>query len=144
VVGVARHARADAEPPEALPRILPEADVVVVLVPLTPETEGMVDAQFLARMKDGALLINAARGAIVDTDALIEALSAGRIRAALDVTDPEPLPPEHPLWHATNVVITPHVAGAVICSRVRAYRIAGEQLRRYVAGDPLLNVNARD
>jgi phosphoglycerate dehydrogenase-like enzyme len=128
VVGVARHARADAEPPEALPRILPEADVVVVLVPLTPETEGMVDAQFLARMKD----------------ALIEALSAGRIRAALDVTDPEPLPPEHPLWHATNVVITPHVAGAVICSRVRAYRIAGEQLRRYVAGDPLLNVNARD
>jgi phosphoglycerate dehydrogenase-like enzyme len=144
VVGVARHARADAEPPEALPRILPEADVVVVLVPLTPETEGMVDAQFLARMKDGALLINAARGAIVDTDALIEALNAGRIRAALDVTDPEPLPPEHPLWHATNVVITPHVAGAVICSRVRAYRIAGEQLRRYVAGDPLLNVNARD
>jgi len=144
VIGVARHGRTDAEPPEALPRLLPEADVVVVLVPLSAQTRRMVDAQFLAQMKDGALLINAARGAIVDTSALIEALSAGRIRAALDVTDPEPLPPDHPLWHAPNVLITPHVAGAVVCSRVRAYRLAGEQLRRYAAGEPLLNVNTRD
>ncbi len=143
VVGVARHARADAEPPEALPRLLPEADAVVVLVPLNAETEGMIDAQFLAWMKEGALLINAARGAIVDTGALIEALNAGRIRAALDVTDPEPLPSEHPLWRAPNVLITPHVAGAVTCSRTRAYRLAGEQLRRYIAGEPLLNVSAR-
>lgn len=144
VIGVARHGRTDAEPPEALPRLLPEADVVVVLVPLSAQTRRMVDAQFLAQMKDGALLINAARGAIVDTSALIEALSAGRIRAALDVTDPEPLPPDHPLWHAPNVLITPHVAGAVVCSRVRAYRLAGEQLRRYAAGEPLLNMNTRD
>ena len=142
VIGVASHARTDAEPPEALPRLLPEADVVVVLVPLNAQTRRMVDAQFLAQMKDGALLINAARGTVVDTSALIEALSAGRIRAALDVTDPEPLPPDHPLWHAPNVLITPHVAGAVVCSRVRAYRLAGEQLRRYAAGEPLLNVNA--
>lgn len=144
VLGVARHARADAEPPESLPRLLPQADVVVVLVPLNAETKGMVDAQFLAQLKDGALLINAARGAIVDTSALVDALSAGRIRAALDVTDPEPLPPEHPLWRAPNVLITPHVAGAVMCSRHRAYRIAGEQLRRYTAGEALLNVAARD
>lgn len=139
VVGVAKHARADAEPPGALPRLLPEADVVVVLAPLTPETTRMVDTKFLARMKEGALLINAARGAIVDTDALIEALSSGRIRAALDVTDPEPLPPDHPLWRAPNVLITPHVAGSVTCWPNRAYRIAGEQLRRYAAGEPLLN-----
>jgi phosphoglycerate dehydrogenase-like enzyme len=144
VIGVARRARADAEPPEALSRLLPEADVVVVLVPLNAQTRRMVDAQFLAQMKDGALLINAARGAIVDTSALIEALGAGRIRAALDVTDPEPLPPDHPLWHAPNLLITPHVAGAVTCSRARAYRLAGEQLRRYAAGEPLLNVSTRD
>ncbi len=144
VVGVARRARAGAEPPEALSRLLPEADVVVVLVPLNAQTRRMVDAQFLAQMKDGALLINAARGAIVDTSALIEALGAGRIRAALDVTDPEPLPPDHPHWHAPNVMITPQVAGAVTCSRVRAYRLAGEQLRRYAAGEPLLNVSTRD
>ncbi len=141
-VGVARHARADAEPLESLPRLLPKADVVVVLVPLTAETEGMVDAQFLASMKDGALLINAARGAVVDTDALLGALRAGRIRAALDVTDPEPLPPEHPLWQAPNLLITPHVAGAVTRWRERAYRLAGDQIRRYVAGEPLLNVSA--
>ncbi len=142
VTGIARHARAGTEPPESLPRLLPEADAVVLLVPLTPETKGLVDARFLAQMKQDALLINAARGAVVDTDALLEALHAGRIRAALDVTDPEPLPPEHPLWRAPNVLITPHVAGSVPRWRSRAYRLAGEQLRRYAAGEPLLNVSA--
>ena len=142
--GIARHARDDAEPPEALPRLLPEADVVVLLAPLTPETRGVVDADFLARMKEGALLVNAARGAIVDTGALIDALRSGHARAALDVTDPEPLPPEHPLWQAPNVIITPHIAGSVKRWRNRAYRLAGEQLRRYAAGEPLLNVFARD
>jgi phosphoglycerate dehydrogenase-like enzyme len=141
IVGIARHARADAEPLESLPRLLPEADAVVLLVPLTPETKGLVDARFLAQMKQDALLINAARGAVVDTVALLEALHAGRIRAALDVTDPEPLPPEHPLWRAPNVLITPHVAGSVPRWRSRAYRLAGEQLRRYAAGEPLLNVS---
>ena len=140
-IGIARHAREDAETPEALPRLLPEADAVVLLAPLTPETRGTVDAGFLARMKEGALLVNAARGAIVDTDALVDALRAGHIRAALDVTDPEPLPPEHPLWQAPNVIITPHIAGSVTRWRNRAYRLAGEQLRRYAAGEPLLNVN---
>jgi phosphoglycerate dehydrogenase-like enzyme len=141
VTGIARHARADAEPPESLPRLLPKADVVVLLLPLTPATRGTVDRRFLAQMKEGALLINAARGAIVDSDALLDALRAGRIRAALDVTDPEPLPPDHPLWLAPNVLITPHVAGAVPRWPNRAYRLAGEQLRRYAAGEPLLNVN---
>lgn len=140
VVGIARHARDDAEPPEALERLLPSADAVVVLLPLTPETERIVDADFLARMKPGALLVNAARGRLVDTDALLAALDAGRIRAALDVSDPEPLPADHPLWRAPNVLITPHVAGAVSRWQARAYRLAGDQIRRYAAGEPLLNV----
>jgi phosphoglycerate dehydrogenase-like enzyme len=141
-VGIAKHARADAEPPEALPSLLPTADAVVLLLPLTQETKGTVDERFLAQMKAGALLINAARGAIVDTAALLDALHAGRIRAALDVTDPEPLPSEHPLWQAPNVLITPHIAGVVPGWPSRAYCVAGEQLRRYVAGEPLLNVSA--
>jgi phosphoglycerate dehydrogenase-like enzyme len=139
VVGVARHAREDAEPAQALPHLLPQADAVVVLLPLTSETERIVDTGFLARMKPGALLVNAARGRHVDTDALLEALHAGHVRAALDVTDPEPLPADHPLWLAPNILITPHVAGAVVAWQARAYRFAGEQLRRYVAGEPLLN-----
>jgi phosphoglycerate dehydrogenase-like enzyme len=143
VVGVARRARADAEPPEALARLLPEADAVVLLVPLSADTERMVDDRFLSQMKEGAILINAARGKIVDTGALLDALHSGRIRAVLDVTDPEPLPPDHPLWKAPNVLITPHVAGGTSGWTPRAYRLAGEQLRRYVAGEPLLNVFTR-
>ena len=85
---------------DELPGLLPAADVVVLVVPLTDLTRGMVDASFLARMKDGALLVNVARGAVVDTDALIAELRSGRISAALDVTDPEPLPAGHPLWAA--------------------------------------------
>jgi phosphoglycerate dehydrogenase-like enzyme len=91
-------------------------------------------------MKDGALLVNAARGVIVDTDALLEALTSGRIRAALDVTDPEPLPEGHPLWQAPGLLLTPHVGGAVYESRDRAYAVVSEQLARLAAGEPLLNV----
>ena len=141
VVGVSRSGP-DAERPERLRELLPGADAVVVLLPLSNETLGTVDARFLALMKPGALLLNAGRGAVVDTGALLDALHAGRIRAALDVTDPEPLPPGHRLWSAPNVVITPHVAGAVARWRPRAYRLAGEQLRRYAAREPLLNVRA--
>jgi phosphoglycerate dehydrogenase-like enzyme len=141
-VGIARRAREGVEPPEALARLLPEADAVVVLLPHTPETDRLVDAAFLARMKPGAILINAARGRIVHTEALVQALHARRVRAALDVTDPEPLPPDHPLWRAPNVLITPHVAGAVARWRARAHRFAGEQIRRYAAGQPLLNVRS--
>ncbi|MGI5144970.1 2-hydroxyacid dehydrogenase [Plantactinospora sp. CA-294935] len=122
-----------------LPALLPEADVVVLLVPLTEATRGLVDAGFLAAMRDGALLVNAARGPVADTDALVAELATGRIAAALDVTEPEPLPAGHPLWDLPNVLLTPHVAGSVRGLLPRGYRLAGEQLRRFVAGTPLIN-----
>src|SRR4029077_8514787 len=141
-IGVARHARDDAQPVSALPGLLPEADVVVDLLPLTPETDKFVDAAFLGRMKPGALFVNAGRGKTVDTEALLDSLRSGHIRAALDVTAPEPLPADHPLWHAPNVLITPHVAGAVARWSARGYRFAGDQIRRYAAAQPLLGVEA--
>jgi phosphoglycerate dehydrogenase-like enzyme len=142
LVGIAQRARRDAEAPDSLPRFLPEADVVVDLLPLTPDTKKMVGAEFFAQMKAGALFVNAGRGGTVDTDALLSVLRSGHIRAALDVTDPEPLPAGHPLWHAPNVLITPHVAGNVAREEARAYQFAGEQLRRYATGRPMLGVRA--
>jgi phosphoglycerate dehydrogenase-like enzyme len=141
VIGIAKHAREDTKPLSALPALLAQADVVVDLLPLTPDTEKFVNAAFLAGMKPGALFINAGRGRTVDTDALLQALGDGRLRAALDVTDPEPLQSDHPLWHERNVLITPHIAGAVGRWQERGYRFAGEQIRRYVAGEPLLGVH---
>ena len=137
---VARRARDGVESIEALPRLLPDADVVVILVPLTPQTRGMVDKQFLDSMRESAVLVNAARGPIVDTDALLDALRREHIRAALDVTDPEPLPDGHPLWTASGVLITPHVGGAVERVFERGWRFAGEQVRRYIDGEPLRNI----
>ncbi|MFR9775900.1 2-hydroxyacid dehydrogenase [Micromonospora sp. MS34] len=124
---------------DELPALLPEADVVVLLVPLTERTRGLVDEKFLAAMPDGALLVNAARGPVARTSALVAELASGRLRAALDVTDPEPLPADHPLWELPNVLLTPHVAGSVRGLLPRAYRLVGEQLRRFVAGEPLVN-----
>jgi phosphoglycerate dehydrogenase-like enzyme len=124
---------------DELPALLPAADVVAVVVPLTAATRGLVDAAFLARMPDGALLVNGARGPVVDTDALTAELRAGRLRAALDVTDPEPLPPGHPLWEAPDLLLTPHVAGSVHGFPRRAYALVREQLSRWVAGEPLHN-----
>ena len=140
VVGIAKHQRPDVRTPDALPELLPWADIVVLLLPLTSETVRIADGAFLDRMKPGALLVNAARGALVDSEALLERLRTGRVRAALDVTDPEPLPDGHPLWSAPGVLITPHVAGAPIRWRARAYRFVGDQLRRYASGQALLNV----
>ena len=137
---LARTARAGVRGMNELPEALPRADVVVLLVPVTDQTRHLVDADFLARMKDGALLVNAARGAIVDTDALVKELSTGRIKAALDVTDPEPLPKGHPLWTAPGLLLTPHVGGAVTQATERAYAIVHAQLARYAAGQPLQNV----
>jgi phosphoglycerate dehydrogenase-like enzyme len=137
---VARHARPGVHAIGELPRLLPDADVVVILVPVTDETRQLVNKDFLRAMKDGALLVNAARGVIVDTDALLEELNRGRIRAALDVTDPEPLPEGHPLWQAPGLLLTPHVGGAIYESRERAYKVVSEQLARLAAGEPLLNV----
>ena len=137
---IARRAREGVESVDALPRLLPNSDVVVILVPLTPETRGMVDTKFLDSMRDGAVLVNAARGPIVETGALLDALQREHIRAALDVTDPEPLPDGHPLWTAPGVLITPHVGGAVERVFERGWRFAGEQVRRYLAGEPLRNI----
>ncbi|MGW4502008.1 2-hydroxyacid dehydrogenase [Micromonospora sp. NPDC004336] len=124
---------------EELPGLLPDADVVVLLVPLTEQTRGLVDEGFLAAMRDGALLVNAARGPVARTEALVAELRTGRISAALDVTDPEPLPADHPLWTMPNVLLTPHVAGSVRGFLPRAYRLVGEQVRRFAAGEPLVN-----
>ena len=141
VTRVARSARPadDVHAVEDLPALLPDADVVVLVVPLTEQTRGLVDAAFLAAMPDGALLVNAARGPVVDTAALITELAGGRISAALDVTDPEPLPAGHPLWKLPNVFLTPHTGGAVHGLLPRAYRLAGDQLRRFATGRPLIN-----
>jgi phosphoglycerate dehydrogenase-like enzyme len=140
VIGVARRARQGVHALAEAPELAARADVVVVLLPLTPETERVVDAAFLDAMRPGALLVNAARGALVDHDALLERLRAGRLRAALDVTDPEPLPAGHPLWGAPGVLVTPHVAGASERTSARALALVGDQVRRLAAGDPLRNV----
>lgn len=139
-VRVARSARAGVQPIERLPQLLPDADVVVLLVPVTAETIGLMDASMLARMGDGALLVNAARGTIVDTDALMDELRSGRLRAAMDVTDPEPLPENHPLWELPGVFVTPHIAGSTGVSAQRAAELVGTQLERYVTGQSLANI----
>ena len=123
-----------------LERLLPEAEVVILILPSTAETKGLMGRQQLALMRQGALLVNAARGPIVDTDALVEALNLGRIRAALDVTDPEPLPVGHPLWSCPNLLITPHVAASSPQFAPRALRTVADELRRYMKGEPLKNV----
>jgi phosphoglycerate dehydrogenase-like enzyme len=120
-----------------LPDLLPSHDAVVLVVPLTEETKGMVDKDFLAAMPDGALLVNAARGPVVHTDALLAELRSGRLRAALDVTDPEPLPADHPLWTVPGLIVTPHVAGSVRGFFHRAYRVAAAQIETFAEGhDP--------
>lgn len=116
------------------------ADIVVLLLPASPATEGLFDGAMLGRMKPGALLVNAGRGTLVDTDVLVDAVSAGRLRAALDVTDPEPLPAGHPLWQLPGVLLTPHLAGDSLAAERRVYRLIREQIERYVRGEPLVNV----
>ena len=137
---VARHPRPGVSGPDDLPDLLPRADIVILLVPVTADTQAIVDARFLGAMHDNVLLVNAARGAIVDTRALLAELTAGRLRAALDVTDPEPLPPGHPLWSAPGLLLTPHVAGVSSQTIPRARAIVWDQLARYAAGQPLRNV----
>jgi phosphoglycerate dehydrogenase-like enzyme len=144
LVRVARQPRPGVHTVDDLPALLPSADIVVLTVPLTAATTGMVDAAFLASLKDGALLVNAARGPVVDTAALTAEVATGRIGAAIDVTDPEPLPAGHPLWELPNVLLTPHTAASVHGTLRRAYRLVGDQVRRYVAGEPLINVVTGD
>ncbi len=136
---VARRARPDdgVHAIEDLDALLPWADVVCLVTPLTAATRGLLDARRLGLMTDGALLVNVGRGPVVDTDALLA--NTGRIRAALDVTDPEPLPTGHPLWSATNVLITPHVAGGSAVFYPQAKRFVEDQVARFLAGEPLRN-----
>ncbi len=140
VIRVARHARPGVHAVDDLASLLGLADIVVVLLPLTAATEGLLDREMLGHMREGALLVNAARGSIVDTEALLELLRAGRIRAALDVTEPEPLSSDHQLWDAPGLLITPHFAGDTQGAERRAFALVGEQVRRYVRGEPLVNV----
>ncbi|MDT0269411.1 2-hydroxyacid dehydrogenase [Streptomyces sp. DSM 44915] len=146
VVRVAGRARTAPRGPvhasSELPRLLPEAEVVLVATPLTDATRGLLGARELALLPDGALVVNVARGAVIDTEALLAEVSGGRLRAALDVTDPEPLPPDHPLWRAPGVLITPHVGGPSTAFEPRAKRLLRAQLTRFAAGEELRHVVA--
>jgi phosphoglycerate dehydrogenase-like enzyme len=137
---VGRTARGDVHAQAELSQLLPQADIVILAVPLGPGTTHLVDAAFLDAMKPGALLVNISRGAVVDTDALVEQVASGHVRAALDVIDPEPLPPDHALWTLPGVTITPHIGGNVSSMSRRIDPLVLEQLSRLRDGLPLLNV----
>lgn len=140
IVGVARTARDGVAGIRDIDRLLPGADIVVDLLPLTSETDRFLDARRLRLLPDGALVVNAGRGRTLDTDALVAEAGSGRLSAALDVTDPEPLPSGHPLWAMPNVLITPHIGGDSAQSDARSWAIVDAQVRRYLAGEPLVNV----
>jgi phosphoglycerate dehydrogenase-like enzyme len=143
VIGVGRTARDGVRGLADLDEVLRDAEILVNILPLTSDTKGLLDARRLGLLPDGALVVNGGRGRTIETAALVEELQAGRIRAALDVTDPEPLPPDHPLWGLPNVLITPHMAGDSPASAIRAFELAGDQVRRFAAGEPLINEVAR-
>jgi phosphoglycerate dehydrogenase-like enzyme len=123
-----------------LDNLLPQTEIVILILPSTEETRGLIGARQFALMRQGALVVNAARGPIVDTNALIDALQSGKIRAAVDVTDPEPLPDGHPLWSCPNLLITPHIGGSSPQFSRNALRVAAAELRRYMSGEPMQNV----
>ena len=139
---VGRTARDGIEAAERITALLPESDIVVMAVPLSDDTRGMVSADFLGRMRDGALLVNVARGPVVDTEALVVEVATGRLRAALDVTDPEPLPADHPLWRLPGVLISPHVGGNSSAFVPRARRLVAAQLERFARDEPLAHIVA--
>lgn len=125
---------------DELPQLLPHTEVVVLITPLTEGTHHLVDADFLGRLPDNALIVNVARGKVVDTDALVAELSTGRLHAALDVMDPEPLPEGHPLWGTPNTLITPHVGGDTSAFEPRVVQILAEQVRRLNDGEQPVNL----
>jgi phosphoglycerate dehydrogenase-like enzyme len=137
---VARTARRGVHGVDELDALLARTHILIVLAPLTDATRGLVGERALALLPDGALVVNAGRGAVVDTGALVAELESGRIRAALDVVDPEPLPEHHPLWSLPGAFVSPHVAGDSVGADAAALRMVGEQLRRLAWGAPLLNV----
>jgi phosphoglycerate dehydrogenase-like enzyme len=143
IVAVGRTARPGVHGLGDLDDLLPTADVLVAMLPLTRETTGLLDARRLALLPDGALVVNAGRGRTVDTVALTREAESGRLRAALDVVDPEPLPADHPLWSLPNVLVTPHMAGDSPSTTRRCFELAGDQVRRFAAGESLINEVAR-
>lgn len=142
VRGIARRARPGegVVAMEDAPEVLAWCDALVNLLPLTPQTKRVVDAGLLSSLPDGALYVNVGRGQTTDTYALIEELRRERLRAVLDVVDPEPLPPEHPLWEAPGLMLSPHVAGDTPGSDRTAWRLVADQLGRFARGEPLINV----
>jgi phosphoglycerate dehydrogenase-like enzyme len=143
LTGVGRSAREGVRAIADLDELLPTADILVSMLPLTSATRGLLDARRLALLHDGALFVNAGRGRTVDTAALTRELASGRLRAALDVIDPEPLPSDHPLWSLPNVLISPHMAGDAPSTTIHGFELVGDQVRRYAAGQPLVNEVAR-
>jgi phosphoglycerate dehydrogenase-like enzyme len=144
-VDVLRVARTTRIEPEVhavgeLDKLLPRVEIVILILPSTEETRGLIGSRQFALMEQGTLLVNAARGPIVQTDALVEALQQGRIRAAIDVTEPEPLPEGHPLWSCPNLLITPHIGASSPEFTPRALRTAADELRRYMKGESLRNI----
>ncbi|MGG7464264.1 2-hydroxyacid dehydrogenase [Plantibacter sp. YIM 135347] len=147
VTRVASRARSDDRGPihgiDELPDLLPDAEIVIVVVPLTEHTSGLVDDAFLDALPDGALLVNVARGPVADTDALVRHATSGRIRLALDVTDPEPLGSDHALWSLPNVLISPHIGGATSAMLPRMGRLVSRQIAALLAGEEPENIVLR-
>ncbi|MBB4687217.1 NAD(P)-dependent oxidoreductase [Amycolatopsis jiangsuensis] len=137
---VASKPRKGVHGPDELPHLISGHAIVVVTAPLTSETLRLVDSEFLAKMDDGALLVNAGRGQIVDTSALVTELQSGRLRAALDVTDPEPLPADHPLWSCTGAIVSPHSARTVPGTNALCYQVAAEQISAFLQGTKPANL----
>jgi phosphoglycerate dehydrogenase-like enzyme len=140
ITQIARTARDGVRGVDELVSLMPEADIVILAVPGSPSTRHLMDAAALAALPDGALVVNVARGPVVDTDALLAELQSGRLRAALDVTDPEPLPSDHPLWHAPNTIITAHQGGNTDAVYPRVAALIRRQLEHLLAGEGLENV----
>lgn len=141
---IARRPREGVDGISELSVLLPGADIVIVLTPLTAQTQGLIDEEFLTLMKPGALLVNGARGLVADTDALLAAAERGKVRAYLDVTEPEPLPEGHPLWSAPGVFITPHIGSLVPENRARAFEVVRENLVHWARGETLRNIVVGD
>lgn len=143
VVGFSRSGSDGSLTMDRLDAELPKLDIVMLVLPLNDESRNMFDARRLALLKDGATIVNVARGPIINTDALISELNTGRITAGLDVTDPEPLPAGHPLWSAKNCIIAPHVGGDSTAFNRRGKKLVEDQIARYARGEALINVVAK-
>lgn len=142
VIGFSRSGRGTSCTMADFDMLLPTLDVVILILPLTRESHHLMNRSRIGAMKPGATLVNVARGGIVDTAALVDALNRGHISAALDVTDPEPLPKGHPLWSAPNIIITPHVGGDSTAFNPRVRTLIESQLERFATGEPLINIVA--